>query len=99
MKEYIAHFECLNEVNKIQLIKLLRIMTNLGLKDAKEFVETVIMPKLEYGPRFQLKLTETQLGRFLIDQTIRQSDACYAPHFELNTLDEVQTTHTDITKL
>ena len=65
MKNYLATFHGDVE-QKIPLIKLVRYMTQMGLRESKEFVEQVIIPKMEYTPRFQLKLTELQLGRYYI---------------------------------
>ena len=74
MTEYIAAFYCADN-SKIQLIKTIRRITNLGLKESKDFVEQ----KLPITPcRFLLRLTELQLGRFFIGQEQDRSNG-YMP--------------------
>lgn len=68
MKTYIAYFSLTEELNKIQLIKLVRYLTLLGLRDAKILVEEQIMPVVMTG--FSLHLTELQLGRYYIAEKL-----------------------------
>jgi hypothetical protein len=63
MKNYIVHFE-LTETNRIQLIKMIRNVARIGLREAKEFVEENITNEPRFG--FKLGMTELQLGRYLI---------------------------------
>lgn len=63
MKKYKIEMD-FNREGKIPAIKMFRMVLDLGLRDAKEFVEQVIMESVPYPTTFIL--TEAQLGRLLI---------------------------------
>jgi hypothetical protein len=92
MKTYIMYFTTTN-FKKIQLIKMILHITNLGLRDAKEFVETQIIPKIVTG--FSLHVTEIQLGRYFT----RVQGESFAGDFLLQEIKPVLVPGTDLTKL
>lgn len=101
METYIAYF-VMTELNKIHLIKLIRAMTYLGLRDSKEFVETKIFPALEAGDRkFSLHLTALQLGRYLIAERSAAAEGySFSKGYVLESYESVpEARYTDLTKL
>ena len=63
--KYLVMFDATGQ-EKIPIIKLVRFLTQIGLKEAKDLTEEQIIPMLGYGDRFTLRLTEVQLGRYYI---------------------------------
>jgi hypothetical protein len=59
MKKYEVTLTVMNAANKVGAIKLIRECTNLGLKDAKDFVETAW---IEEG-RLRFRINVGQFGR------------------------------------
>lgn len=63
--KYKVTFACSKD-EKLPAIKLIRLLTGKGLKDAKDFTEEKIMPRIGWDEKFTLQLNELQLGRYYI---------------------------------
>lgn len=72
MKFYLAHFTSHESFNKIQLIKIIKCITQMDLRNSKNFVEDKLFDKT----MFTLRLTESQLGRHLIYTTLQSQEGC-----------------------
>jgi hypothetical protein len=67
MKKYVVIFKI--SEGKIPMIKLVRNLTSLGLREAKEFVEDKVN-NFMFDREIEVIVTETNLGKFLINNII-----------------------------
>lgn len=75
MKEYLATFNVTE--GKIPMIKLVRQLTDLGLKESKEFVEAKFR-SFEFDVVINVRVTADQLGRYLIQNAISPSNHAFS---------------------
>lgn len=96
---YLAHFTIQNpKENKIKCIKFFRTLTELGLRESKEFVENILFSYLQdWQYNLDIRLTQAQLGRFYIAKSFGRIDE---EIFNLQTVEELpEPQYLDITRL
>ena len=94
--QYLVYF-AKTEENKIQLIKMIRVITQIGLREAKEFVEAKLMTDW----RFTIRMTDLQLGRYLIAERLAAIEGfSFSKGYVLEKIEEIPEPRCiDITKL
>ena len=72
---YILHFAICANTGKIHLIKLVQAITDLSLKDAKEFTEEKLSHLFDstWSSNFTLLVTEAQAGRYFLRRELTSS--------------------------
>lgn len=91
MKNYVVSFDV--DFGKIGMIKLIRDLTGMGLKESKDFVEARI-ENFEFPATMEVILTERQFGKFLILHTMNPRGA-----YNLIKIEEVSGRRIDLTYL